>query len=159
MAMLAAVILTLPSSIHFMTMKWTDHQRPPLAALDRSEISIANYLKTVDPETTVVLHDRPYEPSLMTVVAERRVVLGWARYAVGGDERRRDVDRFFGSMDREPDVALDVLRRYKVTHVIDHPGRDRINRFCPRRLRPVLSFPDVVLYEVPIGQSAPQAVQ
>ena len=51
------------------------------------------------PETTVILHDRPLAPSLTTIVAGRRIVLGWdVRYsAVGGEDRLRDVNAFFGS--------------------------------------------------------------
>jgi hypothetical protein len=132
-------------------MKWTDDQRPPLAALSSSEIAIANHLRTLDPETTVVLHDRPLDPSLLPVVSERRVVLAWGRYAVGSDDRRREVDRFFASADREPEVAFDVLRQHHVTHVVERPARDRIHPSVLSRLRPVLRFPDAVLYEVPPG--------
>jgi hypothetical protein len=43
---------------------------------------------------------------------------------------------------------VDTLRRYQVTHVVDHPGRDRIHPDVRPHLQAVLSFPDVVLYEV-----------
>jgi hypothetical protein len=147
--MAIAVAVSLPSSIHYLTMKWDDNRRPPLAALNASELAVAAYLREQPAEATVVLHDRPFDPSLLTVVAQRRVVLGWARYAVGSDDRRRDVERFFGSAEGAPASALAVLRRYHVSHVVDHPARDRVHGEVLARLRPVLSFPDVVLYEVP----------
>jgi hypothetical protein len=144
-----AVGASLPSTMHYLGLKWSDNQRPPLVALGASEIAVADRLRALPPEDTVVLHDRPLDPSLLTVVSQRRVVLAWARYAVGSDDRRRDVDRFFASAEREPEVGFDVLRRYSVTHVIDRPGRDRIHPEVLSRLQPVVAFPDVVLYEVP----------
>jgi hypothetical protein len=151
LAVAVALVLSLPSSLHYLAMKWTDNQRPPLVGLGPSELAIANQLRTLDPDRTVILHDAPLEPSLVPVVAERRVVLAWGRYAVGSDDRRRDVDRFFASAEREPSVAFDVLRRYHVTHVIERPGRDRIHPSALSRLRAILRFPDAVLYEVPPG--------
>src|SRR5205807_3274882 len=114
-----AIAVALPSSIHYLARKWTDEQRQPRAALSTGDIKVAEYLrKKSDPETTVVLHDRPLSPSLMTIVSERRIVLGWdVRYsAVGGEDRLRDVNRFFSSSTGNPDAALEVLRRYHVTH-------------------------------------------
>ena len=148
----AAIALTLvvstPSSVHYLTRKWTDNERPALAALTRNELSIADYLKTQDAQSTVILHDRPTAPSLMTVAADRRVVLGWGRgqYAVGSAERARDVDRFFGSAKRSPEETIDILRRYHVTHVVVRPDRDRVHPDVLAKLTPVMSFPDVTLY-------------
>jgi hypothetical protein len=148
----AAIALTLvvstPSSVHYLARKWTDNERPALAALTRNELSIADYLKTQDAHSTVILHDRPTAPSLMTVAADRRVVLGWGRgqYAVGSAERARDVDRFFGSVKRSPEETIDILRRYHVTHVVVRPDRDRVHPDVLARLTPVMSFPDVTLY-------------
>ena len=74
----------------------TTPTRPPRASLSHGELLVAQYLKTTDPETTVLLHDRPLAPSLMTVISERRIVLGWdVRYsAVGGEDRLNDVNFF-----------------------------------------------------------------
>jgi hypothetical protein len=107
-----AIAVSLPSSVHYLSRRWADHERPPRMTLGGSEIQIAEYLRTTsDPETTVVLHDRPLSPSLMTVVSERRIVLGWdVRYsAVGGEERLRDVNAFFASSHDNPDAAYDIL--------------------------------------------------
>ncbi len=148
----AAIALTLvvstPSSVHYLARKWTDNERPALAALTRNELSIADYLKTQDAHSTVILHDRPTAPSLMTVAADRRVVLGWGRgqYAVGSAERARDVDRFFGSAKRSPEETIDILRRYHVTHVVVRPDRDRVHPDVLAKLTPLMSFPDVTLY-------------
>lgn len=146
-----AVAATLPSSLHYLSWKWTEAQRPPRASLSRTELAIANYLRTCDSETTVILHDRPLAPSLMTIVAERRIVLGWdvTYSAVGGRERLRDVNAFYASASGNPDAALDMLRRYHVTHVIVREGADRVHPAVLARLNQVLHFPDFTLYSVP----------
>jgi hypothetical protein len=151
LAIVMAVGATLPSSLHFLIRKWRDAERAPLAGLTRAEANIAGYLQTFDPETTVILHDRPTAPSLMAIVSARRVVLGWGRsyYAVGSDDRVREVDAFFSSADRSPSVALDTLRRYHVTHVIEHKQRDRIHPDVLARLQPLLGSSEIVLYAVP----------
>jgi hypothetical protein len=146
-----AVAVCLPSSVHYLSRRWADHERPPRITLDGSEIQIAEYLRmNSDPETTVILHDRPLSPSLMTIVSERRIVLGWdVRYsAVGGEERLRDVNAFFASSHDSPDTALDILGRYHVTHVVVRQ-QDRVHPAVIARLKPLKQFPDVTLYAVP----------
>ncbi len=152
-AMAAALVLAFPSSGHYLAWKWTEQQRRPRVELTRSEVSVARYLRFFDPQSTVVLHDRPLAPSLTTIVAARRIVLGWdVRYsAVGGQERLDDVDRFYSSVDEGPEVAFEVLRKYRVTHVIVRIPDDRVHPAVLARLKPILTFPDVVLYEVPFG--------
>ena len=149
-AIACAIALALPSSVHYLARKWNDRERPR-ASLSREEITIAEYLRTSsNPETTVVLHDRPLAPSLMTIVSERRIVLGWdVRYsAVGGEARLGDVNAFYSSAGGNPDEAFETLRRYKVTHVIVR-GQDRVHPAVLARLKPALQFPDVALYAVP----------
>jgi len=99
----------------------------------------------------VFLDDQPLNASLVAIVSERRTVLAWGRpyYAVGSETRAREVNRFYRSADRTPDVALDVLRRNQVTHVIVHPDRDRVHPDVLASLQPVLQFADVTLYAVP----------
>jgi hypothetical protein len=153
----AAIALTLllstPSSLHYLARKWTDDSRPAIAELSRNEVAVADYLRTQDPEATIVLHDQPRSPSLVAVIANRRVVLGWGRgyYAVGSEQRVRDIDRFFGSARHTSEDALATLKRYGVTHVIVHPDRNRVHRDVIARLTPVMTFADVVLY-----RTAPQ---
>ncbi len=146
-----ALAASLPSSIHFLAMKWTDNQRPPLTSITRAEMSIADYLRTCDPNTTVVLQDRPFAPSLMAVVSERRVVLGWGRtyYAVGSESRFRDVESFYMSARGDPGAAFETLRRYHVTHVIVNEQRDRVHPDVLARLRPILGRSGFTLYAVP----------
>jgi hypothetical protein len=145
-----AVALTLPSSVHYLARKWTEADRPPRAALSRSEVAIAEYLRQTDPDETVILHDRPLAPSLLTVVSERRIVLGWdVRYsAVGGEARLADVNAFYASADGDPESALDILRRYQVTHVLVRAEGNRVHPDALARLRLVMRFPDVTLYQV-----------
>ena len=151
-AIAIALIVSIPSSIHYLARKWTDNQRPALAALTRNELSIADYLKRQDADSTVILHNRPTAPSLMTVVADRRVVLGWGRgqYAAGSAQRARDIDLFFTSAKRSPDEAADTLRRYSVTHVVVRTDRDRVHPEVLAKLTPLMAFPDVTLYSATI---------
>lgn len=143
------VAISLPSSAHYLARKWTDNTRPPRVALSRQELEIADFLRnTTDPEKAVVLHNRPYEPSLLTVVSERRVVLGWGRYAVGSEGRRRDVDRFFSSASGNAVAAMDMLRAYRVTHVVVHPG-DAVHPDVLSQLQPLYSSSEASLYYVP----------
>jgi hypothetical protein len=144
-----AIAISLPSSIHYLTLKWTDNRRPPLAALNGTEIRIATHLRTLDPRSTVVLNDRPLDPSLMAAVSARRQVLAWGRYAVGSDDRRRDVEAFYDSAGRDVPRALETLRRYHVTHVIVHGQRDRVDPQVLDRLEPLIVTPEVSLYRVP----------
>ena len=150
-AVVVTLALALPSSLHFLSRKWHDAEREPRVSMTREERAIAEYLRAFDPETTVVLHDRPLSPSLTTIVAARRIVLGWdVRYsAVGGEERLNDINRFYGSADRDPDAAFETLRRYHVTHVIVREDRDRVHPVVLERLRLLLRLPDVSLYAVP----------
>jgi hypothetical protein len=146
-----AIAAAIPSSIHYLIEKHGDGPNHPRVQLTRSELAVADYLRTTDPERTVVLHDRPLEPSLMVINGERRAVLAWAPYVTGSEVRRIEVDRFFASAAREPKIAVDILQQYHVTHVVVRPDRDRVNASVLAGLKPVLTFPDVVLYEVPPG--------
>jgi hypothetical protein len=152
-AIAAAIGLSLPSSLHYLDRKWTDRTREPRVGLNRSEVAIAEYLRSTDPERTVILHDRPLTPSLTAIVAARRIVLGWdVRYsAVGGEGRLREVNRFYSSVDGDPAAAAEILRRYQITHVIVRSPDDRVHPDILARLKLVLKLPDVALYEVPTG--------
>jgi hypothetical protein len=136
----------LPSSVHYLSRKWHDSERPALARLTKTEIDIANYLRTRDPERTVVLNNRPLEPSPLAVVSERRIVLAWGRYAVGSGERLREVEAFFGGS-RTTENTLAILRKHHVTHVVIHPGRDRVPPEVIGMLKPVMGDDEVRLYE------------
>ena len=126
--------------------------------LSRSELSIAAYLQTQNPDTTVILHDDPTAPSLLAIVSERRVVLGWGRpyYAIGSEARVREVDRLFRSASGKPDEAIETLRRYSVTHVVVRADRDRVSPALLARLTPVMTFPDAALYAVPDETPTPR---
>jgi hypothetical protein len=149
-AIAAALALSFPASGHYLAWKWTERERPPRMAMTRSELAIARYLQNYDPETTVVLHDRPLTPSLTAIVAARRIVLGWdVRYsAVGGEPRLRDVNRFYSSADGDPGAALDILERYGVTHVVVRPEEDMVHPAVLQQLKLILDLPGAELYEV-----------
>jgi hypothetical protein len=144
-----AIAASLPSSIHFLQMKWTDDRREPRASLTRGELAIANYLRECDPKTTVILHDRPADPSLLAIVSARRVVLGWGHpyYAVGSASRLNDVNQFYRSADGDSSRALETLERYHVTHVVV-TDRSRIHPNVLGRLRLLVRAQDAALYEV-----------
>jgi hypothetical protein len=152
-AAVVAVLAILPSSVHFWLRKWHDDTRPPRASISHGELNVARYLKTTDPQTTVLLHDRPLAPSLMTVIAERRIVLGWdVRYsAVGGEDRLHDVNVFYASADGEAGAAFEILRKYKVTHVLVRREGNRVHPEVLERLRLLMKTGEVSLYAVPGG--------
>jgi hypothetical protein len=145
---LVCVAVALPSSIHYLTRKWTDAGRPPLMGLTRLESEIASYLRGLDPQTTVVLHDRPRDPSLLAVMSARRIVLAWARYAVGSTERLREVEAFYHGT-RTVENTLAILQKHNVTHVVVRTDRDRVKPEVLGFLTPVLGDDEVKLYEVP----------
>ena len=140
--------------MHFLARKWDDANRPPRATLSHGEVNVARYLlNATDPETTVLLHDRPLAPSLMTVISERRIVLGWdIRYsAVGGEERLSDVNFFYASADGDPGRALEILRKYHITHVLVRREGNRVHPSVIEGLKVLLKSGDVTLYAVPAG--------
>src|SRR5262249_22805950 len=145
-AIAAALIAAFPSSGHYLAWKWTEQTRAPRVSLTGPEVVVAGRLRAFDPETTVVLHDRPLSPSLTTILAARRIVLGWdVRYsAVGGEERLRDVNRFYASAGGDPAAALDTLRKYHVTHVIVRPQEDHVHPAVLARLKPIVEQQSVV---------------
>ncbi len=145
---LAALVASLPSSAHYLARKWHDDDRPALAALTQMEMQIADYLRAEDPQATVVLNDRPLDPSLLAVLSERRLVLAWGRYAVGSGERLGEVNAFY-SGSRTLENTLAILRKHAVTHVVIHKARDRTAADVLQRLRLVMGDQDVELYEVP----------
>ena len=146
-----AIALTLPSSLHYLERRWTDRERPARVDLGGAEIRIAEFLRNkTDPETTVVLHGRPLSPSLTTILAERRIVLGWdvTYSAVGGHDRLRDVNRFYASADGNAEAAFEMIGRYFVTHVIVR-DEDRVHPEVLTRLHLVMKFQGAALYSVP----------
>ena len=148
-AVAIVVAAALPSSLHYLQWKWTEQSRSPKAMMSAGDVKIADYLRTQDAESTVILHDRPLSPSLMTIVSERRIVLGWdVRYsAVGGEDRLRDVQRFFSSADGNAQAAKDMLQRYHVTHLIVR-REDRVHPDVLAGLTLLMRFPEVDLYAV-----------
>jgi hypothetical protein len=145
-----SIAMSLPSSVHYLHRKWNDHTRQALSGLTRTEIEMADYLRTLDPQATVVLNNRPLDPSLLTVLSERRVVLAWGRYAVGSEERLREVEAFYRGT-RTLENTLAVLRKHQVTHVIVHTGRDKILPEVLAWLKLVMGDDEVRLYEVRQG--------
>jgi len=142
----------MPSSLHYLERRWQDDVRPPRAGLSRAEVGIAEYLRTAtDPEATVILHDGPLEPSVLAILSERRIVLGWdVKYsAVGGESRLRDVEAFYQSADGDAAEALATLDRYHVTHLLVRTRRDRVHPDVLARLTPIFKYPEVALYRVP----------
>jgi uncharacterized membrane protein len=146
------VLLALPSSIHYLREKSGDGPKHPLFTLSRAELTVADYLNKLPIAETVVLHDRPQDPSGLLIASERRVVLAWSRYVTGSESRRDDVDAFFGSADSTPEAAFAILDRYRVTHVVNRPDRDRIHPAVLARLTPLVRTPGVTLYAYDPGR-------
>ena len=148
-AIAAAVVIALaaPTSIHFVQRKWRDRERPSASA-SRGEMTVARYLAGLDSYDTVLLHDRPGDPSLISILSGRHTVLAWSRYVRNIEERQRDIEHFFRSAEGDANAAWATLGKYGVTHVIERPGRDAIHADVLQRLHLVMSFEDVRLYGV-----------
>jgi hypothetical protein len=142
-----SVLVVMPSSVHYLARKWADARRPPLGVLDRGEAEIARYLQQTDPHQTVVLVDRPLDPSLLNIVSARRVVLAWGHpnYAPGSHARARDVHAFYSSAGADPAPAFETLRRHSVTHVVVRDP-SRVHPEVLASLQPVLRVRGVALY-------------
>jgi hypothetical protein len=148
LAVAATLLVAAPTTSHYLWRKWTDEQRP-FAVATAAHQQIAGYLRTLDHESTVILHNRPQDPSLLAILSERRTVLAWWRYVRGSDARRGEVERFFRSSTGDPVRALRVLRTYEVTHVVEDVRGDRIHPDVRARLKPIMRAEQLVLYEVP----------
>jgi hypothetical protein len=147
LASTVVVLLAVPSSMHYLLEKSHDGPNHPLIRMTQSELTAAAYLRELPVDSTVILHDRPQDPSGLAIVSERRVVLAWSRYVTGSDERRDDVDWFFHSADEpDPSRAFAILDRYHVTYVVDHPDRDRLHPAVLAALQPVMQMPGLVVY-------------
>jgi hypothetical protein len=141
------ILLAAPSMVHFVHRKWQDRDRPA-ASLSSDGIRVAEYLRGLDSRHTVLLHNRPDEPSLLSILSGRHTVLAWSRYVRNTGERQADIDRFFQSAGEDPLNAIDTLAKYRVTHVVEQARHDAIHPEVLRRLEPVLFVGDVRLYAV-----------
>jgi hypothetical protein len=148
LAIAATLLIAAPTTGHYLWRKWTDDSRP-FAVATAAHQEVAARLRGLDHESTVVLHDRPQDPSLISILSERRTVLAWWRYVRGSDARRAEVERFFRSASGDPTRALRALRTYKVTHVIQDVRGDRVHADVTSRLKVMLRSGPLVLYEVP----------
>lgn len=147
-ATVLVVAAAIPSTVHYLHRKWNDVEHP-LMDISREELQLVPALTRTDPETTVLLHNRPTRASLVNILSERRSVLAWGEYVRGSDSRAEDIDAFFASADRPVEHGLEILRRYRPTHVLEYIGRDRIHEDVTRRLLPISRNAVVALYAVP----------
>ena len=146
-AAIIALAFAVPSTVQYLHRKWDDPSRPPMAVTEPGEQSVAALLRDTDPERTILLHDRPNDPTLLGILSERRSVLAWAGYVRGHEERQGDVEAFFASPDTAR--ASDILRKYHPTHVVEYLDRDHINPQVRDQLQLVLRKGNVALYRVP----------
>jgi hypothetical protein len=154
---LATVLLfaaSVPSTLHYANAAHQADQGTPITTLDEGDERIIRYLRRADVETTMMLHSNPVWPSLYVIEAQRRAVLAWSSYVEGDGNPEvqalvGDIDRFFGSADTPGADDLSLLRRYRVTHVIERAGKDRLHPHVVQQLRLVTGTPAVRLYEVP----------
>jgi hypothetical protein len=117
---------------------------------------IAGILKGTNPGQVVILHDNPGDPSLMSVMAQRRVVIAWSDTVGWADptesERRaEEVEAFFGGR-MNLDQAQALWRRYRITHVLVHPDRDHVDPAVLGYLQLAAAGAESRLYTVPEGQ-------
>jgi hypothetical protein len=144
---IAVIALAVPSTWQYVNRKWHSEDRGPMAVASPGEQSAAVFLRDTDPTRTILLHDRPNEPSLLGILAERRGVLAWASYVRGGDERKGDVETFFAAPDAAK--ATEILHKYHPTHVVEYIDRDHINPRVREQLQVASRDGNVVVYHVP----------
>lgn len=148
-AVVAAVVMAaLPSTVHYLQVKWHD-DRQPFAIVDPDLMTVIDYLKRQDPDRTVLLQHYPDRPCLACTLSERRTVLAWARYARDSAPLRAEIDAFFTSHGAGPEQAWAILTRHEVTHVLEAVGNDRIHPDVLQSLQVVVVTPTLRLYAVP----------
>jgi len=154
-AIVAVVILcAIPSTLHYLNVKWHDDQHP-FAGLGDDADAVVESLRQTDPDRTVVMQRYPDRPSLITLLAERRSLLAWARYARDSGPLKADIDAFFASSTGDPGRSWSLLTRNHVTHVLETVGGDRIHPDVLRSLHPILVTPTYRLYAVPAQTDMP----
>lgn len=143
----AVVVCAIPSTLHYLNVKWHDDQHP-FAGLSVDAYAVVERLRQADPDRTVVMQHYPDRPSLITILAERRSLLAWARYARDSGPLKADIDVFFNSLGGNANNSIALLERHHVTHVLETVGVDKIDPALLRRLEPVLVTPTYRLYAV-----------
>jgi hypothetical protein len=142
----AVILMAVPGPLQYLHRKWTDREHV-IATASRDELAVVQRLQAAKPEETIVLHDRPNDPTLLGVLAERRSVLAWAGYVRGSEARRADIEAFFGGADTTS--AVEMLRRYRPTHIVVYRDRDRVDPTVIEALELVMRSGAVELYRVP----------
>jgi hypothetical protein len=152
LGLLIAFVISAVPLCHYAAQAVTRQAGEPWVASSSDDRIVADALNRLDPEKVVVLHDNPEEPSLISIMAQRRVVVAWLD-TVGwadrteSDARASEVDAFFtGHLGASEGRAM--LRRYHVTHVVEHLERDHIDQDLLAVLVPIVRTPGARLYEV-----------
>lgn len=153
-ATMLLVCLSVPSTLHYVRAAHDAATGAPITTIDEGDAKIVRYLRRTNADTTMMLHSNPVWPSLYVIEAERRTVLAWSSYVEGDgnpevDALRAEVARFFGTPQSSGADDVTILKRFRVTHVIERMSTDRIHPNVVRRLRLVTGTPAVRLYEVP----------
>lgn len=139
--------IAVPSTVHYLRRKWNDTERP-FAAMTKPEIQMAEHLRGLSRERTVLLHDNPRAPSLLMIQADKRVVLAWERYVPNSRNKRREIERFF-RRGVPADAARETLARYGATHLLVDARRHRIHPDVMAWLLPIHAAGPLTLYWVP----------
>ena len=135
-----------PATVHYVRATHAAARGAPLTGMDEGDFKIVRYLRGTDDQSTLLLHSNPLWPSLYTIEAQRRVVLGWSSYLEGDgnpevDALSAEIARFFGSSAEEGADDLSLLRRFHVTHVVERPAKDRLHPHVVQQLRLVTGTP------------------
>jgi hypothetical protein len=157
MATAAFVLCSVVATAHYGLAAHAATAGPPLAALTGDDLRIVRFLRKLDPSTTMVLHSVPLKPSLYGIESARRVVLAWSSYAAGDgsldvEARAAEIDRFFGTTTGAGSDEVDLLSRYRVTHVIERVAIDHLHPHVVQQLHLVTGTPGTRLYEVRADQ-------
>jgi hypothetical protein len=142
------LVCAMPATIHYLQVKWRDRAYS-FARVGADERKVVERLRTEDPSKTILLTHYPDRPSMIQILAARRSVLAWARYARDTAPLQAEIDWFFRSSGAPPEDAWWFLARSGATHVLETVGVDRINPVVLAALTPVVQTDSLRLYEVP----------
>jgi hypothetical protein len=138
---------------HYLRAVWTAASQPPAGVLTYDDLAVVEALRRLPGDATLMLHDDPDGPSLLSIASARRTVVGWSDIVGWADtgevlERSRDVRAFYQG-DLDPEAGRAMIRRYGITHVVERLPADRIRADVLASLKPILLLRSARLYEVP----------
>jgi len=146
---------SVPATAHYVLAAHAAVAGKPLMQLEPGGLQVIRQLRGTDQAMTMILHSDPLWASLYGIESERRVVLAWSGYVEEEglpevEALKQQMEAFFGSPTVPGADDLSLLRRYRVTHVIERTATDRIHPHVLQQLTLIVGGPAVRLYRVPV---------